>query len=138
MAMDCGAPLQAIANAVANAIGAHHAQAAVEHEGAADLGDAFVHRLQPCAWPPAIAVGRAGGAVVLDRETEVAVDRDGDGDLVGLGVADDVGQRLSDDPVAGDLDRRGQHRQRSRRVQADRESLASEAVDLFAERPQQA
>jgi hypothetical protein len=107
-------------------------------EGAADLGRALGHGLQPCAWPPAIAVGRAGGAVVLDLQTEVAVDGDRNSDLVGMGVAGDVGQGLGDDPVGSHLHRCRQHRQGWRCLQGDREPLAAEPVDLFAERPQQA
>jgi hypothetical protein len=66
-----------------------------------------------------MAVGGAGGPVVLDVKTEVAVDGDRNSDLVGLGVAGDIGQGLGDDPVGGHLDRRWQRRQGRRCLQGD-------------------
>jgi hypothetical protein len=74
---------------------------------------------------------------VADLQAQLAVDGHCDGGLPGFGVAGDVGQCLGDDPVCCSLDRRRQRRQRRRGVQDDRQTLASEPVNLLTETPQQ-
>jgi hypothetical protein len=52
--------------------------------------------------------GRRAGAVIEDLEADrVDAVADGDRGAPGFGVADDVGERLLDDPVAAEVDRGG-------------------------------
>ena len=90
--------------------------AAARPARAAELGRPLAHRDQPDARRRAL--GGSAAAVVGDLQVSSPSPSSArpNRQARGAGVAHDVGQRLLDDPVGGDLDRGGQRRQRRRRA----------------------